>query len=55
MYQRERKLAGAESLFSQAQQTQRILAAGKEQGRVGTLACDFAHDMDGFGFEPIEM
>ncbi len=55
MHQREGELARAEGLFSQTEQTDRILAAGEEQGRVRALACDFAHDVDGFCFQPIEM
>jgi len=55
VHQRERELARAEGLFGDAQHADRVLAAGEEQYRVGTLAGDFAHDVDGFGFEPVQM
>ena len=51
----EWKRPGAESLFREAQEHQRILAAGEEEGGVAALAGDFAQDMDRLGFEPAEM
>jgi Cu/Zn superoxide dismutase len=55
VHQREGELARAEGLFGDAQHADRVLAAGEEQHRVGALAGDFAHDVDGFGFEPVEV
>ena len=55
VHQREGELARAESLFGQAQHADGVLAAGEKQHRVGTLAGHFAHDVDGFGFEPVEV
>ena len=55
VYQRERKLARAESLLGHAQHADRILAAGEEQGRVRALTGHLAHDVDGLGFEPVEV
>jgi len=55
VHQRERELARAESLFGETQHADRVLAAGEQQDRVGTLAGHFTHDVDGFGFEPVEM
>jgi hypothetical protein len=55
VHQREGELAGAEGFFGDAQHADRVLAAGEEQHRVGTLAGDFAHDVDGFGFEPVKV
>jgi len=45
--QRERKAPGPERLLGQAQQADRILAAGEEQHRVLALAGDLAQDVDG--------
>ncbi len=53
--QREGELAGAEGLFGEAQHADRVLAAGEEQHRVGALAGHLAHDVDGLGFEPVEV
>ncbi len=55
VHQREGKLARAESLFGDAQHADRVLATGEQQHRVGTLAGDLAHDVDGLGFEPVEV
>ena len=53
--QGKRKTAGTEGFFGQAQQADRILAAREEQGRVAALAGDFTQDMDGLGFQPVEV
>ena len=53
--QRERELAGAEGFFRQPQQDDGILAAGEEQHRVGAFAGDFAQNVDGLRFQPVEM
>jgi hypothetical protein len=53
--QRKRKAARAKRLFREAQEHQRILAAGEEQGRMGALARDLAQDVDRFRFEPGEV
>ncbi len=55
VHQREGELARAEGLLGDAQHADRVLAAGEEQHRVGALAGHFAHDVDGFGFEPVEV
>ncbi len=55
MQQREGKRPRPERLFREAQEHQRILAAGEEQGGIAALAGDFAQDVDRLGFEPAEM
>jgi hypothetical protein len=55
MQQRKREASGPEGFLREAQQHQRILAAGEEQGRVRALACDFAQDVDRLRFQPQEM
>ena len=53
--QRKREASRAKRLFGQAQQHQRILAAGEEQGGIAALARDLAQDVDRLGFEPGEV
>ena len=53
--QRKRKSARAERLFGEAQQHQRILAAGKEQRGIAALAGDLAQDVDRLRLEPAEV
>ncbi|OQB89208.1 MAG: hypothetical protein BWX86_02514 [Verrucomicrobia bacterium ADurb.Bin122] len=53
--QRERKFGGPEGLFGEAQEADGVLAAGEEQRRALKLAGDFAQDVDGFGFEMLEV
>ncbi|MNI98845.1 hypothetical protein D3C73_1577730 [compost metagenome] len=55
MYQREREFAGTERFFRQAQHDDRVLAAGKQQCRVGAFSGHFTHDVDGFRFQPVQM
>jgi hypothetical protein len=50
-----RESARAEGLLGQAQEHDGILAAGEQQGRVAALAGHFAQDVDGLGFEPVEV
>ena len=42
-------------LFRQAQQTDGILAARKEQGGTLKLGGDFAHDVNRLGFQKLQM
>ena len=55
VHQREREFTGPEGLFGQAQQHHRVLAAREQQGRVGAFGRHFAHDVDRFGFERVEV
>jgi len=55
VHQRKRKLAGAESLFGQFYERNRILAAGEQQPRSFELAGYFAQDVNGLGFQVIEV
>ena len=48
-------LFGVTFLFGQAQQTDGILAAGEHQRGPLELRGDFAHDVDGLGFEVLKM
>jgi hypothetical protein len=52
VHQREGEFAGTEGLFGDAQQDDRVLAAREQQGRVAAFGRDFAHDVDGFRFQP---
>ena len=49
------KRAGPEGLLGQAQQHDRVLAAGEQQHRALELRGDLAHDVDRFGFERVEV
>ena len=49
------KRARAKRLLGEAQQHERILAAGEQQRRVRALAGDLAQDVDRFGLEPVEV
>jgi len=53
--QRQRHLRRAERLLGEAQEADGILAAGKKQRGAFEFARDLAHDVDGFGFEMLEM
>ncbi len=53
--QREGERPRPERLVRQAQQDERILAAGEQQGGVAALAGDFAQDVDRLGLEPAEV
>ena len=55
VHQRERKFTGSESFFCDAQQDHRVLAAREQQGRVAAFGGHFTHDVDGFGFQPVQM
>src|SRR6185369_7269210 len=55
VHQREGELARTERLFGDPQHADRVLAAGEQQHRVGALAGHLAHDVYGFGFEPVEV
>ncbi|MNQ25181.1 hypothetical protein D3C85_383940 [compost metagenome] len=55
MHEGEWKLAWAEGFLGQAQQDDGILAAGKQQRRVGRFGRHFAHDVDGFRFKAVEV
>ena len=48
---RHRNVRRAERFFREPQQADGILAAGKEQRRPLKFGGDFAHDVNGFGFE----
>ena len=51
VHQREREAAGPERLLGQAQQHDRVLAAGEQQHRALELRGDLAHDVDRLGLE----
>jgi hypothetical protein len=53
--QREGKPARPERLLGEAQQDDRVLAAGEQQRGLRALSRDFAQDVDGLGLEPVEM
>ena len=55
VHQREGKGARTEGFFSDAQQHHGVLAARKKQGRIGAFGRHFAHDVDGFGLQPVQM
>jgi hypothetical protein len=55
VHQREREFARAERLLRQAEHHDGILAAGKKQRRISAFSGDFAHDVDRFRFQPVEM
>ena len=54
---RQRNVApfDVKSLARQRQQHNGILAAGKKQGGVAAFGDDFTNDVDGFGFQPVQM
>ena len=52
---REGHAGRPESLAGEPRHDDRILAAGKKQGRVFKLGRGFAEDENGFGFELVEM
>ena len=53
--QRKRKRGRSKRLLGQSQQNERILSTRKKQGRAAALSGDFAQDVHGLGFEPIEV
>ena len=53
--QRHRQVGGPEGLFGEPQETDGVLAAGEQQRRAFEFAGDLAHDMDGLGFEVLEV
>jgi len=53
--QREGRRRWKECLFRQVQHHRRILADGIEHHRLFGLGHHLAHDVDGFGFETVEM
>jgi len=55
MQQRKRKLGGAKGLLREAQQHERVLAAGEEQNGVRALSGHFSQDENRLGLEPIEV
>ena len=52
---RHRKFRRAKRFFREAKQADRILAAGKKQRGPLKLGRDFAHHVDGFRFEILQM
>ena len=55
MHQREGEAAGAERLLGQAEQHDRVLAAGEEEHRPLELRGNLAHDVDGLRLELVEV
>ncbi len=55
VHQREGEAARAERLLGQAQQHDRVLAAGEQQHGPLELGGDLAHDVDGLGLELVEV
>src|SRR5437879_9857291 len=55
MHERKRKLRRTKSLLGQAQQHDRILAAGEEKHGVRAFAGDLAQDEYSLGLEPVEV
>ena len=55
VHQREREAAGPERLLRQAQQHDRVLAAGEQQHGPLELGRDLAHDVDRLGLERVEV
>ena len=55
MHQRERRLAGVKCLQRQMQHHRRVLADGIEHDRALELGGDFAHDVDAFRFQLLEV
>ena len=53
VHQREREAARAERLLGQAQQHDRVLAAGEQQHRALELGGDLAHDVDRLGLQRV--
>lgn len=53
--ERHGDVGGAEGLFCEAQDADGILAAGEEEGGAFELGGDFAEDVDGLGFELVEV
>src|ERR1051326_1780775 len=53
--QRHGKLRGPKSLLGQAQQADRVLAAGKHQARALELGSHLAQYVDGLSFEILQM
>jgi len=53
--QRHRQLRGTERFFREAQEADRILAAGEQNRRTVEFARDLAHDVDRFRLEPVEV
>ena len=55
VHDRERHRAGAERLLGQAQQDDRVLAAGEQQHRALQLGRHLAHDVDRLGLEHLQV
>ena len=55
MEQRQGRLAGGEGLHRQVQHDGAVLADGIEHDGALGLGRDFPHDVDAFGFEPLQM
>ena len=55
VHHRERELAGPEGLLREAQEHDRVLAAGKEQHRALELGRELAHDVDRLRLELVEV
>ena len=55
VHDRERELARPERLLGEAEQDDRVLAAGEEQHRPLELGGDLAEDVDGLGLELVEV
>ena len=53
--QRHREVRRPKCFFGEPQQADRIFAAGEQQSGPLEFGRDFAHDVDGFGFEILEM
>ncbi len=55
VHQREREAARPERLLGQAQEHDRVLAAGEQQDGTLELGGDLTHDVDRLGLEGVEM
>ena len=55
VHQWEGEAARAERLLGEAEQHDRVLATREQQHGPLELGCDFAHDVDGFGLELVEV
>ena len=55
VHQREREAARPEGLLGEAQQDDRVLAAGEQQHRPLELRGDLAHDVDRLGLEDAQV
>jgi len=55
VHERERELRRPERLLGEAQDDDRVLAAGEQQARPLTLGCDLAQDVDGLVLERLKM